>query len=68
MAKATVRHGRLSYYASLLMMLLGVFTLLFVSGFFGIVLIVVGALMYRFYKKGSTEPKAPDSSPPGAAT
>ena len=66
MAKVTVRHGRLSYYSSLLMIALGLVTLLFISGFFGLILIVVGALMYRFARKGSSSPVAL-SMPPGAA-
>ncbi len=49
MAKVTVRHSRLSRYSSIGMVLLGVFTLLFVSGFYGLVLIIIGAVMYWFY-------------------
>jgi len=65
MAKVTVRRGGLSYYSSLLMIALGVVTLLFVSGFFGLVLIVIGVLMYRYARKGARVPEAP-SMPPGA--
>ena len=51
MVKATVRGSRLSYYSSVLMMLLGIITFLFVDWRLGIVLIVVGFVMYRFYRR-----------------
>ena len=34
------------------MIVLGVITLLFVSGFVGLCLIAIGVVMYWFYKKG----------------
>jgi hypothetical protein len=48
---AKVRHSRLSRNASLGMIILGVLTLLFVSGFVGLILILIGALMYWFYRR-----------------
>lgn len=51
MAKVTVHHNRLTRYSSIGMMLLGVFTLLFVSGFIGVVLIVIGYVMYTYYRR-----------------
>ena len=51
MAKVTVRHDRLTRFASIGMMLLGLFTLLFVSGFFGIILTVIGLVMFFFYRR-----------------
>jgi hypothetical protein len=51
MAKVTVKHSRLSRGSSLGMILLGVLTLVFVSGFFGLVLIVIGLVMYQFYRR-----------------
>ncbi len=53
MAKVTVKHSRLSRGASLGMILLGIITLLFVSGFVGLIFIVVGAAMYWFYRRQS---------------
>jgi hypothetical protein len=53
MAKVKVHHDRLTRYSSIGMMLLGLFTLLFVSGFFGIILIVIGYVMYRYYRRQS---------------
>lgn len=49
MDKTTVRGSRLSSYSSVLMMLLGIVAFLFVDWRLGIVLIVVGYVMYRFY-------------------
>ena len=53
MVKVKVHHDRLTRYSSIGMMLLGLFTLLFVSGFFGIILIVIGYVMYRYYRRQS---------------
>ena len=58
MARVTVHHDRLSRYSSIGMMLLGVVTLLFVSGFFGLVLIVIGAIMYRYYRRQTARAQA----------
>jgi hypothetical protein len=52
MAQVKIKHSRLSRGSSLGMMLLGVLTLLFVSGFVGLCLIAVGLVMYWFYQKG----------------
>lgn len=52
MAKVTVRHSRLSRYSSIGMILLGVFTFPF-DGFFGLVLIVLGVVMYWIYRRQS---------------
>lgn len=49
--KVVVHHDRLTRSSSLGMMLLGLFTLLFVSGFIGIILIVIGFVMYRYYRR-----------------
>ena len=62
MSKVTIRHSRLSRYSSLAMMLLGVFTLLFISGFFGIILVVIGYLMYRFYSRQNKVAQAASGS------
>jgi len=51
MTKVTVKHSRLSRGSSLGMILLGVLTLLFVSGFVGLILIFVGLVMYWFYRR-----------------
>jgi len=51
MVQVKVHHNRLTRYSSIGMMLLGLFTLLFVSGFIGIILIVVGYVMYRYYRR-----------------
>ncbi len=59
MAKVTVRHSRLSRYSSIGMILLGVFTLLFVSGFFGLVLIIIGSVMYWFYGRQTRSSRMP---------
>lgn len=53
MAKVTVKHSRISRGSSIGMLLLGVITLLFVSGFFGLILIAVGGVMYWFYRRQS---------------
>jgi len=53
MVKVRVHHDRLTRYSSIGMMLLGLFTLIFVSGFFGIILIVIGYVMYRYYRRQS---------------
>jgi len=52
MAKVKIKHSRLSRGSSLGMILLGVLTLLFVSGFAGLIMIVIGFVMYRFYRRG----------------
>jgi hypothetical protein len=52
MAKVKIKHSRLSRGSSIGMILLGVLTLLFVSGFVGLILIAIGAVMYWFYKRG----------------
>jgi len=62
MAKVKVHHDRLTRYSSIGMMLLGLFTLLFVSGFFGVILIVMGYVMYRYYRRQSM--RALESSGP----
>jgi len=51
MAKVTVRHNRLSYYSSLLMILLGLVTWLFINGIFGIILVLIGLAMFWFYRR-----------------
>lgn len=53
MAKVTVKHSRLSRGSSLGMILLGVITLLFVSGFVGLIIIAIGVAMYWFYRRQS---------------
>jgi uncharacterized membrane protein len=67
LAKVTVRHGRLSYYSSVLMMLLGAYTFLFVSGFLGLILIAIGALMYRYYRRAAKQPEVERPSASGAS-
>jgi len=71
MAKVTIHHDRLSRYSSLGMILLGVITFPF-SGFFGIILIVIGLAMYWLYRRqsrytrasrGSKVKRAPVSQP-----
>ncbi|HUK75489.1 MAG TPA: hypothetical protein VLU99_06815 [Nitrososphaerales archaeon] len=52
MAQVKIKHSRLSRGSSLGMILLGVLTLLFVSGFFGLILIAIGLVMYWFYRRG----------------
>ena len=51
MSQVKVRHSRLSRNSSLGMIILGVITLLFVSGFVGLILIVIGAVMYQVYRR-----------------
>jgi hypothetical protein len=51
MVTVKVHHDRLTRYSSIGMMLLGLFTLLFVSGFVGLILIVAGYVMYRYYRR-----------------
>jgi hypothetical protein len=51
MAEVRVHHNRLTRYSSIGMMVLGLFTLLFVSGFVGLILIVIGYVMYRYYRR-----------------
>ena len=46
-----MHHNRLTRYSSIGMMVLGLFTLLFVSGFVGLILIVIGYVMYRYYRR-----------------
>jgi hypothetical protein len=58
MAKVSVRHNRLTRGSALGMILIGVFALLFVSGLIGIILIIVGVVMYRFYRKQTRSPPA----------
>ena len=53
MAKVTVKHSRISRGSSIGMLLLGVVTLLFVSGLLGLILIAIGAVMYWFYRRQS---------------
>jgi hypothetical protein len=53
MAKVTVRHNRLSRFSSVGMMLLGIFTYLFVSPPTGIALTAIGLVMYLVYRRGS---------------
>jgi len=43
---ATVRHNRLSLSAVAMMVVLGLFTLLFVDTFAGVLIIVLGVIMY----------------------
>ncbi|MGH9917888.1 MAG: hypothetical protein ACRD6W_03300 [Nitrososphaerales archaeon] len=52
MAKVTVQHDRLSRYSALLMIGLGLVTWFF-YGFPGVVIIVVGLIMYWFYRRQS---------------
>jgi hypothetical protein len=70
MAKVTVKHSRISRGSSIAMMLLGVITLLFVSGLVGLILIAIGGVMYWFYRRqtkvSETEAAASVSSSPGA--
>ena len=40
------------------MILLGVFTLLFISGFYGLILTLVGVVMFWFYRRQSGGPQA----------
>ena len=61
--KVTVRHSRLSRGSSIGMILLGVLTLLFVSGFVGLILILVGLVMYWFYRR---QTKGEARSAPGS--
>lgn len=58
MAKVTVKHSRLSRGSSLGMILLGVLTLLFVSGFVGLILIAIGLAMYWLYRRQSRPSQA----------
>lgn len=51
MARVRLQHDRLSRYSSIAMILVGVFTLLFVSGFFGLIITVVGVVMWWFYRR-----------------
>lgn len=53
MAKVTVRHSRLSRYSSMGMILLGVLTWLFVNGILGPILLVIGLVMFWFYRRES---------------
>ena len=55
MAKVTVRHNRLSRYSSLVMILLGLFALLFVSGFYGLIITTIGVVMFWFYRRQSRD-------------
>lgn len=65
MAKVTVRHNRLSRYSALLMILLGLVTLLFLSGFYGSILTAIGLVMYWFYRRQTRLSQGP--APPSAA-
>jgi len=60
MAKVTVRHSRLSRTSSLGMMLLGVITLLFVQPGLGLILILVGLVMFWFYRRQTRGPTEGD--------
>jgi hypothetical protein len=51
MARVRLEHDRLSRYSSIAMILVGVFTLLFVSGFFGLIITIVGVVMWWFYRR-----------------
>jgi hypothetical protein len=51
MAKVTVRRGWLSRSSSIGMILLGFITFLFVSALIGIILMVIGGVMYWFYRR-----------------
>jgi MFS superfamily sulfate permease-like transporter len=51
MAKVTVHHDRLSRSSSILMILLGVFTWLFVNGVAGVIIAMVGLVMFWFYRR-----------------
>ena len=64
-----IKHSRLSRGSSLGMIVLGVLTLLFVSGFVGLCLIAVGAVMYWFYRRGmrNSLPSAGPTVAKGAA-
>jgi hypothetical protein len=63
MTRVTVRHSRLSRGSSLAMILLGLFAFLFLSGFVGLVIMCVGALMYWFYKRQMRRlPPSPSAS------
>jgi len=50
MAKVTVHHDRLSRYSSQLMIVLGLVTWFF-YGFPGVIIVVVGVVMYWFYRR-----------------
>ena len=69
MAKVTVQHDRLSRYSALLMITLGVVAWFF-YGFPGVVIIVIGLVMYWFYRRQIRVVKAhgKPSVPKGAAT
>jgi|HubBroStandDraft_6_1064221.scaffolds.fasta_scaffold322657_3 hypothetical protein len=68
MAKVTVQHDRLSRYSAILMILLGIVTWFF-YGFPGVVIIVVGFIMYWFYLRQTRVAQAGKSRvPKGSAT
>jgi len=48
---AKVRHSRLSRNSALGMIILGLFTFLFFSELLGMVLALIGATMYWFYRR-----------------
>jgi hypothetical protein len=51
MSKVTVKHGRLSSFSSIAMILLGIMTYFFVNSIGGIVLTVLGIAMYLFERR-----------------
>ncbi len=51
MANVKIRHSRLSRNSSLGMIGLGVITFLFVSAGVGIILMIVGLVMFWFYRR-----------------
>jgi hypothetical protein len=58
-----MRQSRLSRNSSLGMIALGVFTLIFLSGLVGLILIVIGVIMYQFYRRQATQPPRSEPSP-----
>jgi hypothetical protein len=61
MARVTVQHDRLSRYSAILMILLGIVTWFF-YGFPGVVIMVVGFIMYWFYLRQTRVAQASGNS------
>jgi hypothetical protein len=67
MSKVTVKHGRLSSFSSIAMILLGIITYFFVNAIGGVVLTVLGFGMYLFERRQigrSYNSRSRSSSPP----
>ena len=62
MANVKIRHSRLSRNSSLGMVGLGVITFLFVSAGVGILIMIVGMVMFWFYRR-QTRPSGSASEP-----